>query len=73
MHKLKDDMIGDDKNNGAGVSNVTQEPLLLHVRLQFYYSSYFVICVQQRPTKNPMFYKISAILHGTTIACFKSL
>ena len=61
----------------AGVSNVTQEPL--HVAFNtpcsaaIYYPSYCVICVQQRPAKNPILYKISATLHGTNIACFNSL
>ena len=59
----------------AGVSNMTQEPLLLslHVQLPFYYTSYFVIHVQQKPTKKPTLFKTSATLHGTNTACFNSL
>ena len=43
------------------------------VQLQFYYPSYFVICVQQKPTKKPMFSKISVTLHGTNTTCFNIL
>ena len=62
----------------AGVSNGTQEPSAFTipcsaVQLQFYYANEFVICIQQKPTKKPTLYKISAALHGTNTACFKSL
>ena len=40
--------------------------LPLHVQLQLYYPSYFLVCVKQRPTKKSMLYKISATSQGTT-------
>ena len=56
---------------------MTQEPLAFTTPCSaaIYYSSYFVICVQQRPTntKKPTLYKISATLHGSNTACFNSL
>ena len=38
-----------------------------------FWGSYFVILVQQKPTKRPTLQKASATLHATTKACFNSL
>ena len=60
----------------TGVSNVTREPQLLplHVQLQFYYLSYFVICCNKSQRNSPrLVYEISATLPGTNTACFNSL
>ena len=46
--------------------------LPLHVQRQFYYPSYSVMCVQQKPTKKPTLYKISATLHGTNTAFLRA-